>query len=86
MLTTTELCRSSIMAILDYNSILGKRVKLTLKSKFPNVGDLVLNGVFLGFVVTADNYPQFKTDEILFLEDGYDELDFVCFDCLEVID
>lgn len=73
------------MAIVDYTAILGKRVKLTLQSKFPNLGDLVLNGVCVGFVVTADNYSQFKTDEILFLEDGFDEPDFVNFDHLELI-
>lgn len=73
------------MAIVDYTAILGKRVKLTLQSKFPNLGDLVVSGVCVGFVVTADNYPQFKTDEIFFLEDGFDEPDFVSFDCLELI-
>lgn len=75
------------MAVVDYTSILGKRVKLILQSKFdlPNLGDLVVTGVCVGFVVTADNYPQFKTDEILFLEDGFDEPDFVSFDHLETI-
>lgn len=75
------------MAVVDYTSILGKRVKLILQSKFdlPNLGDLVVTGVCVGFVVTADNYPQFKTDEILFLEDGFDEPDFVHFDYLEAI-
>lgn len=73
------------MAIVDYTAILGKRVKLTLQSKFPNLGDLVVSGVCVGFVVTADNYPQFKTDEILFLEDGFDEPDFLRFDVLELI-
>lgn len=73
------------MAIVDYTAILGKRVKLTLQSKFPNLGDLVVNGVCVGFVVTADNYSKFKTDEILFLEDGFDEPDFVNFDHLELI-
>lgn len=74
------------MAVVDYTLILGKRVKLTLKSRLPNLGDLSVIGVCVGFVVTADNYPQFKTDEILFLEDGFDEPDYVCFDYLELID
>lgn len=75
------------MAVVDYTAILGKRVKLTLRPKFdlPNFGDLVVTGVCVGFVVTADNYPQFKTDEILFLEDGFDEPDFTHFDVLELI-
>lgn len=74
------------MAIVDYNAILGKRVKLTLKSTFdfPNF-DLVVMGVCVGFIFVAPNYPQFKTDKILFLEDGFDEPDFVYFDHLELI-
>lgn len=82
MLTATELNRSSIMADLDYNAILGKRLKLTLISPF----NLVLTGVCVGFVATALSYPQFKTDGILFLEDGFDEPDFIDFDFLELIE
>lgn len=75
------------MAVVDYNAILGKRVKLTLQSKFPNLGDLVVSGVCVGFVVTAQNFPNFSNDnEILFLEDGFDEPEYVCFDHLELID
>lgn len=87
MLTTTELNRGSTMANVDYTVILGKRVKLTLKPTFdfPNFGDLVVTGVCVGFVVTAPNYPQFKTDEILFLEDGFNEPDFFNFNHLELI-
>lgn len=74
------------MAIVDYNALLGKRVKLTLT--YPN--DIFppydVFGVFVGFVNFADGYERFSNpNEILFLEDGYDEPDFVNFDHLELI-
>lgn len=33
----------------------------------------------------AECYEHIPTNEVLFLEDGEDEPDFVVFDCLEVI-
>lgn len=74
------------MAIVDYTAILGKRVKLTLT--YPN--DIFppcdVFGVFVGFVNCAEGYERFsKPNEILFLEDGADEPDFLVFDHLELI-
>lgn len=86
MLTTTELYRSSIMANLDYKAILGKRLRLTLD--FPNAEDAIVTGVCVGYVVIDQNFSHKFKSEILFLEDGFDEADFVScdFDRLEVID
>lgn len=74
------------MAIVDYNAILGKRVKLTLT--YP--GDIFpphdVFGVFVGLMNYADGYERFSNpNQILFLEDGFDEPDLVYFDHLELI-
>lgn len=70
------------MAIVDYNAVLGKRVKLTSYNSF--YGSVL--GYCVGFVVIAPNFERFSTSEILFLEDGFDEPDFVNFDRMELID
>lgn len=74
------------MAIVDYTAILGKRVKLTLSypgNVFPPYN---VFGVIVGFVKCANGYEHFSnSNEILFLEDGFDEPDFVCFDDFELI-
>lgn len=69
------------MAIVDYTAILGKRVKVKL-----TFIDVFVFGVVIGFVKFADGYERFSSpNEILFLEDGCDEPDYVCFDDLEII-
>lgn len=63
------------MANFDYTPFLGKRVKLTFYNSF--YGSVF--GYCVGFVVTSPNFEKFSTNEILFLQDGFDEPDFVNF-------
>lgn len=74
------------MAILDYTSILGKRVKITLS--YPNdvLPPYNVFGVIVGFVDFASGYEHFSCpNEVLFLQDGFDEPNFVVFSSLELI-
>ena len=87
MLTTTELYRSSIMANLDYNVFLGKRVRVIRSYPDNIIPSVDLRGLFLGFVKYAEGYEFYSCpNEILFLQDGFEEPDFICFDFLELID
>lgn len=71
------------MAIVDYTSILGKRVNVI--RVFPDE-IIKLTGVFLGYQVIAPAYSDsMNPNEILFLEDGYKDPDWIFFDDLEVI-
>lgn len=71
------------MANFDYNALLGKRVRLTCT--FPNA-TVKPTGVFLGYQVIAPAYSDsMNPNEILFLEDGYKDPDWIVFDDLEVI-
>ena len=75
------------MANFDYTPFLGKRVKLTLTYPDDIFPPYDVFGVFVGFVNYADGYERFSNpNEILFLEDGYDEPDFLNFDEMELID
>lgn len=74
------------MAIVDYTSILGKRVKITQRSNIDGIDDLVSTGVFVGYNTIFPTFAKFfDVNEILFLEDGFDKPDFVHFDELELI-
>lgn len=61
----------------DNHALLGKRLRLTLD--FPNAKNVIVTGVCVGYIVTVPDFRRFQ-NEILFLEDGYDEPDFICFD------
>lgn len=75
------------MANVDYTAILGKRVKLTLTHPDDVFPPYHVFGVVVGFVNYANGYERFaNSNEILFLEDGYDEPDYVYFSDLELID
>lgn len=75
------------MANFDYTPFLGKRVKLTLTYPDDIFPPYDVFGVFVGFVNYVDGYERFSNpNEILFLEDGYDEPDFLNFDEMELID
>lgn len=74
-----ELDRSSSMTALDYNALLGKRVEIT---QFSHVfDDVTVEGIFLGYHVIHSSVNH-DSNEILFLEDGFDEPDWVHFDFL----
>lgn len=74
------------MAVLDYKSILGKRVKITQRSTVNGIEDLVSTGVLVGYTIIFPTFANLSDpNEILFLEDGYDEPDFIHFDDLELI-
>lgn len=74
------------MTVIDYNAILGKRVKLTLLGG-EVCEDIEVTGRCIGFPVLLPQY-SYAHDldrKILFLEDGWDEADFIYFDHLELI-
>lgn len=73
------------MAIDDFTSFLGKRVRLTFNYPTDEIPPYLANGVIVGFVKYAECYEHTPTNEVFFLEDGEDEPDFVHFDVLELI-
>lgn len=71
------------MANFDYNALLGKRVNVI--RFFPDE-IIKLTGVFLGYQVIAPAYSDsMNPNNILFLEDGFKDPDWIVFDELEVI-
>lgn len=70
------------MAVLDYTAFLGKRVKI---AQIFDDECLISTGVLVGFVKVSQDFPRFNTDEILFLQDGFDEPDYISFDELEIL-
>lgn len=74
------------MSIVDYSSILGKRVKVTQSFETEEGDYLVSTGFLVGYVTISPSFTKFSNpNEILFLEDGFEEPDYITFDCLEVL-
>ncbi|MPX38538.1 hypothetical protein C0120_08545, partial [Moraxella catarrhalis] len=63
-----------------------KRVRVTRTFASDFIPPLVVSGVVVGFVQYAKGYEHFACmNEVLLLQDGFDEPDFIVFDDLSVI-
>lgn len=66
----------------DYKSLLGKRLRFTF---FLSDELIITTGRCLGYHVTHPDFKHFS-NQILFLEDDFDEPDWICFEDFESIE
>ena len=72
------------MAVQDFTKLLGKRVTFDLDWSlvYPSLGEVqTVNGVIVAYLKYAKDYePSNGITDVLFLEDGHDEPDFISSD------